>query len=66
MSTGEHRHCYCTTDTGGQIVCCVCGSPLEKPYDTVDLVLMWEQMGHDKKKEERKFEEPVEQNPYLP
>ena len=66
MSTGEHRHCYSTEDTGGQIVCCVCGSPLEVLYDDPELVLMWERMRHDKLKEERKVEERVEQNPYLP
>lgn len=65
MSTGEHRHCFCTEDTGGRIICCVCGSPLKVPYDEPELVLMWEKMGHDKLKEERKIEESVEQNPRL-
>lgn len=65
MSTGEHEHCYCAENAAGEIVCCVCGSPLEVLYDKPELVLMWEKMRHDKLKEERKVEEIVEQNPRL-
>lgn len=25
MTTGEHQHCFCNKDTGGNIVCCRCG-----------------------------------------
>lgn len=27
-STGDVRHCFCTTDTAGNIVCCKCGTML--------------------------------------
>lgn len=65
MTTGEHAHCYCNEDTGGRIVCCVCGAPLKDIYDKPELVMMWEKMWHDEKKEERKVTKDVEQNPRL-
>lgn len=46
MTTGEHKHCFCSEDTGGRIVCCTCGKPLEELYDTPENVLDWEQLGH--------------------
>lgn len=48
MTAGEHEHCFCTEDTGGRIICCRCGKPLEGLYDEPELVLMWEQLGHEK------------------
>lgn len=50
ITTGEHRHCFCTEDTGGRIVCCQCGQPLEELYDTPEAVLMWERMNHERDK----------------
>lgn len=26
--TGNHTHCFCKQDTGGEIVCCKCGARL--------------------------------------
>ena len=46
MTTGEHEHCFCREDTGGRIICCRCGQPLEKLYDNPENILAWEQMGH--------------------
>ncbi len=65
MTTGEHAHCYCSENAAGEIVCCVCGSRLNVVYDNPELVLMWEGMDHDKKKEERNVEKTLEQNPRL-
>ena len=65
MTTGEHTHCYCTENTAGEIVCCVSGSPLQELYDKPELVMMWEGMWHEERKEERKRAQNVEQNPRL-
>jgi hypothetical protein len=65
LTTGEHTHCYCTQNAAGQVVCCVCGKPLEKLYDKPELVMMWEGFWHDQRKEERKKNEFREQNPRL-
>lgn len=28
LSTGDHMHCFCSQDTGGNIMCCKCGTLL--------------------------------------
>ena len=46
MTTGEHSHCFCTQNTAGQPMCCICGVVLQSKIIDLETFLQWEQMGH--------------------
>lgn len=52
MTTGdEHQHCYCSTNTIGQPICCKCERIVyhNDVTDNVDLFVAWEKIGHERR-----------------
>ncbi len=62
MTGDEHQHCFCSTNTIGQPMCCRCGRIVNQVdiYDKVDIFLMWEKMGHERRKIDNLAEEKAE------